>query len=100
MRNERLILQPESHLCRSERVLTQQADDKMILLSLHSGQYYELSNDVACCVWELCDGTTCIDEMMSIVCDMYEAPAEAIRADVMELLQELVDEDLLLVTCS
>lgn len=89
------MLLPESRLRRSNQVLTQQACDAMILLSLHSGQYYELS-DVGHYVWELCDGTKRIDEMISIVCDTYEAPAEAIWADVMELLQELVDEELLL----
>lgn len=91
------MLLPESRLRRSDQVLTQQASDTMILLSLHSGQYYEL-NDVAHCVWELCDGSKRIDEMIAIVCETYEAPAEAIRADLMALLQELVDEALLLHT--
>lgn len=88
------MLLPESCLRRSDQVLTQQASDTMILLSLHSGQYYEL-NEVGHCVWELCDGTKCIDEMIAIVCETYEASIEAIRADVMELLQELIDEELL-----
>lgn len=90
------MLPSESRLCRQDRVLTQQAEDTMILLSLDNGQYYEL-NDVGRCVWELCDGTKSIDEMISMVCDLYEAPAKAIRADVMELLQELVEEQLLAV---
>ena len=89
------MLQPESRLSRSDRVLTQQASDTMILLSLHSGQYYEL-NEVGHCVWELCDGTKCIAELISTVCDMYDAPDEAIRADVLELLHDLVEEELLL----
>lgn len=88
------MIQSESRLCRRDRVLTQQAADTMILLSLDNGQYYEL-NDVGRCVWELCDGTRRIDEMVSMVCDTYDASAEAIRADVMELLQELVEEKLL-----
>ena len=69
----------------------------MILLNLSSGQYYEL-NDVGHCIWALCDGTKPIEEMIAIVCEQYEAPAEAIRADIMELLQELVNERLLLLT--
>ncbi len=89
------MLRPESCLRQADQVLTQQAADTMILLSIHSGQYFEL-NDVGHCVWELCDGTKCIEELIAIICEMYEAPAEAIRADVMELLQELVDEELLL----
>ncbi len=90
------MMQPESRLSRQDRVLTQQAADTMILLSIDNGQYYEL-NDVGRCVWELCDGTKSIDEMILMVLDMYEAPAEAIRADVMELLQDLVEEKLLAV---
>lgn len=88
------MLQLENRLCRSDQVLTQQASETMILLSIHSGQYYEL-NDVGHCVWELCDGTKRIDEMIAIVCDRYEASSEEIRADVMELLHELVEEELL-----
>ncbi len=91
------MLRPENCLRRSEDVLTQQAADAMILLSLHSGQYYEL-NEVGHSVWDLCDGTKRIDEIISIVCDMYAAPDEAIRTDVMELMQELVAEDLLRLT--
>ncbi|ETX06715.1 PqqD family protein [Candidatus Entotheonella palauensis] len=94
MKNETFILQPESRLCRSDRILTQQADDTMILLSIHSGQYYEL-NEVGHCVWELCDGTKRVDEMIAMVCATYEAPAEVIRADVMTLLQDLIEEKLL-----
>ncbi len=91
------MLLPESRLRRSDQVLTQQAHDAMILLSLHSGQYYELS-EIGHCVWEMCDGTKRIDEMIAVVCDTYEAPADTIWADIMELLQELVDEELLLLT--
>lgn len=96
VRNKQHMMQPESRLCQQERVLTQEAADTMILLSLDNGQYYEL-NDVGRSVWELCDGTNSIDEMITMVCDMYEAPAEAIRADVMDLLQELIEEKLLAV---
>ncbi len=91
------MLLPESRLRRSDQVLTQQARDAMILLCLHSGQYYELS-DVGHDVWEMCDGSKRIDEMIAIVCETYEAPAETIGADVMELLEELVDEELLILT--
>ncbi len=99
MKYERIELKPESRLCRSDRVLSQQASDTMILLSLHSGEYYEL-NDVGHCVWELCDGTKRLDEMIAIVCETYEAPDETIRDDVMELLQELVEEELLILAAA
>ena len=94
MGDETRMLQLEDRLYRSDRVLTQQAAGAMILLSLHSGQYYEL-NDVGSCVWELCDGTKRVDEVIGLVCDMYAASADAIQTDVMTLLQELVEEELL-----
>jgi pyrroloquinoline quinone biosynthesis protein D len=76
-----------------EGVIAQQADSTLVLLSLTSGQYYAL-DDVGVRVWELCDGARTVAEVVSILSQEYDAPAETIEADVLELLEDLAREQL------
>ena len=87
------MIGPESCLRQGERILTQQASGTLILLHLDSGEYYTL-NEVGGRVWDLCDGTRQVAEIVATVCDEYEAPAEMIEADIMALVQELADAHL------
>ena len=78
---------------RQADVLTQEVSGTAVLLNPHDGQYYAL-NDVGRRVWELCDGARTIAEIISLVCQEYDAPEEMVRADVMELLEDLQGERL------
>ena len=82
-----------SCLRQGERILTQQAAGTVVLLSLDTGEYYAL-NEVGSRVWELCDGTRRVSEVVALLCQEYAAPAETITADVLELLQDLAHEQL------
>jgi coenzyme PQQ biosynthesis protein PqqD len=83
-----------SRLQRGDFALSQRASDTPILLNIDSGQYYVL-NDVGGRIWELCDGIRSVAEIITILCQEYEAPAETITTDVVELMTELVNENLL-----
>jgi coenzyme PQQ biosynthesis protein PqqD len=87
------MIGPGSCLRRGERVLTQQAADTCVLFHLDTGEYYAL-NEVGRRVWELCDGTRPVAELVAQLCQEYDAPAETIAADVVELVTELADEQL------
>lgn len=78
----------------SERVLVRQVDDTMVLLSLDDGQYYAL-DEIGGRVWELCDGTRSVSNVIQIICAEYDAPPETVKADVLELLQDLAGEKIL-----
>ena len=77
-----------------ELTLAQRASDTPILLNLESGQYYVL-NEVGGRVWELCDGTRSVEEVIAMLSQEYDAPTETLTADVLELLTDLVNENLL-----
>jgi hypothetical protein len=79
---------------RRERVLAEQVDGETVLLDLDSGMYFSL-NDVGARIWELCDGTRTVGEIVASICEDYDAPEEVIRADVQELLGILTAEQLL-----
>lgn len=77
-----------------DKILVQQVNDTMVLLSLDDGQYYAL-DEIGARVWELCDGTRSVSDVIATICQEYDAPAETVRADVLELLGELTDEKIL-----
>jgi hypothetical protein len=77
-----------------DRVLVERVEDETVLLDLDSGLYFAL-NEVGARVWELCDGTRDVDTIVEVVTAEYDAEATAVRADVIELLEQLAAERLL-----
>jgi len=77
-----------------ERILKQEAAGTVVLLDLDGGHYFSL-DDAGSRVWDLCDGRHSVAEIVGIVRGEYEAPAETIERDVIELLNDLADEQLL-----
>ncbi len=88
------MINMDSNPKRREKVLTQEASDALVLLPLDNGEYYAL-NEVGARVWALCDGTHSVAEMVNIIAQEYEAPGDVIKADVLDLLTELSNEQLL-----
>jgi hypothetical protein len=86
-------MDPEHRPKRRERVLTQRVDDTLLLLDPHGGEYFAL-DEVGARVWGLCDGAHSVAQMVSLLAAEYDAPAETIEADVVELLSELAGEKL------
>lgn len=76
---------------RNERVIAKGVSESLVLLNLDNGEYYKL-DEVGGRVWELCDGTQNVEEMVSTISEEYEASAETIRTDILELLRDLVHE--------
>lgn len=89
----KILIGPESRLRRKERVLTQRAADNWILLDMDDGQYYAL-DEVSGRVWDLCDGSQRVADVVAALSQEFDAPAGTIEADVMEFLQEMSDERL------
>jgi hypothetical protein len=78
---------------RRDRVLVQQVDGQTVLLDIQSGQYYSL-NDVGRSVWDLCDGTRTVADIIDAVCTEYEVPEETASEDAGALLESLAGEGL------
>ena len=81
----------ESHPRRNDQILSQETSGSLVLFNLVDGQYFAL-NDVGARVWELCDGSRSVSEMVSIICQEFNAPSEIIEADVLEFLNDLAHE--------
>lgn len=91
----RQVIDLDSRPTRADRILARRNADRFVLLNPTSGQYYTL-DDVGARVWELCDGTRRVADVISTVHGEYDAPLETIGQDVVDLLSELAGENLVL----
>jgi pyrroloquinoline quinone biosynthesis protein D len=87
------MIRLESYPTRREQILTQHAADTLVLLDPESGEYFALG-EVGARIWELCDGTRSVADLVEILCQEYDAPADVIQADLEELLAELIEAKL------
>jgi Coenzyme PQQ synthesis protein D (PqqD) len=86
----------ESRLRRGNGVLAKPLkanEPALVLLNPQSGEYYTL-DEVGSRVWQLLDGTRTVLEIVAVIIEEYEAAAEVIERDVLDLLKDLVDEQL------
>jgi Coenzyme PQQ synthesis protein D (PqqD) len=73
---------------RREGVAAQVASGEAVLLDIESGQYFSL-NPVGGRIWELCDGTRSVAEIVSVMCEEYDVARDVVTADTTEILSEL-----------
>jgi hypothetical protein len=83
---------------RQEQIIVQKGAQEVLLFNMDDGSYYAL-NEVGNRIWELCDGTHGMAEMVCVLAKEYGAPAEMIETDVLELLDDLRSKNLI-VECS
>ena len=88
-------LADDTYLRRKEQVIAQENSGTLVLFNMDDGQYYSM-NEIGSRIWELCDGSRSVGQVVSILCEEYDSPAEIVNRDALELLEELVVADLLM----
>jgi coenzyme PQQ biosynthesis protein PqqD len=83
-----------SGIRRQDGVLAQEARGQTVLLRLEDGGYYAL-DDVGARIWELCDGSRAVGQIVDLLCKEFDAPEAIVRADVLEFIDDLRRERLL-----
>jgi Coenzyme PQQ synthesis protein D (PqqD) len=78
----------QSYPQRKDQVIAQKASSDFLLFDMNDGNYYSL-NEVGGRVWELCDWNHSLAQLVEILAAEYDAPAETLSNDVLELLEEL-----------
>ena len=78
---------------RAERILKQEAEGAVVLLSVDSGGYYSL-DALGGRIWDLCSGDRSVAEIAVLLEHEYDAPLATIEADLVELLTDLAREKL------
>jgi Coenzyme PQQ synthesis protein D (PqqD) len=83
----------QSRLKHQDRVIFQEVGGQQVLLNLTDGLYYALDG-VGARIWELCDGTRTVSDVIELLCQEYEAARKTIQDDTLELLEDLVGANL------
>ena len=84
----------ETRLRQREGLLSQRAADTRVLLDPKDGRYYAL-DEVSGRIWDLCDGTRTVAQVVALMIREYDAPAEKVEADVLEFLDDLANDGLI-----
>jgi coenzyme PQQ synthesis protein D (PqqD) len=79
---------------RQEKIIVQKGVQEVLLFNMDDGSYYAL-NEVGNRIWELCDGTHGMAEMVCMLTKEYGTPAEIIETDILELLDDLRSKNLI-----
>jgi hypothetical protein len=83
---------------RQEQIIVQKGSTDVLLFNMDDGSYYAL-NEVGNRIWELCDGTLGVAQLVSVLAKEYDAPAGIIEMDIREVLDDLRSKNLI-VECS
>lgn len=51
-------------------------------------------NDTGALIWELCDGSNSVADIIAILTDHYPEAREQIELDVQDIIQQLLDHDM------
>jgi Coenzyme PQQ synthesis protein D (PqqD) len=79
---------------RRDRVLATRVEDQLALFDVDVGSYYGLDK-VGGRVWELCDGSRELSDLVAVIGDEYDAPLDVVASDLKELLADLASENLI-----
>jgi hypothetical protein len=79
---------------RRDRVLATRVEDQLALFDVDVGRYYGL-DQVGGRVWELCDGSRELSDLVAVIGDEYDAPLDVVASDLKELLADLASENLI-----
>ena len=79
---------------RQQQIIAQKGSDEVLLFNMDDGSYYAL-NEVGNRIWELCDGRHGTEEMVGVLAKEYNAPAEMIETDILEVLEDLRSKNLI-----
>jgi formylglycine-generating enzyme required for sulfatase activity len=82
------MINHESRPKRMQQVIAQKASNDFLLFNMDDGNYYSL-NDIGGRIWELCDGNRSVSQLVVAVAAEYDAPAEVLEKDIVELLEGL-----------
>jgi hypothetical protein len=84
---------PDSRPRRRDDVLARSAGETVLLLTPDTGEYYTL-NEVGGRIWALADGSRSVADIARELSREYDASAQEIQADALEVLTELAEERL------
>jgi len=81
---------------RSEATAFRIIDGEAVILNLDNGVYYSL-DEVGAKVWDLCDGSNSIKDIIMVICEEFEVKGQTAGEDILEFMEELLKESLVVI---
>jgi coenzyme PQQ biosynthesis protein PqqD len=82
------MMNREARPKRISQVIAQKASNDLLLFNMEDGNYYSL-NEIGGRIWELCDGSNSVSQVVTALAAEYGASQEVLERDVAELLESL-----------
>ena len=76
-----------------DRVLTQEFDEEIVLLNIQSEQYFSL-DEVGSLIWMTLSATGSVEMTFQQLQTLYSVEASRLRADLVELVEQLAKNGL------
>jgi hypothetical protein len=82
---------------RKSKIISGRLQDELVMMDLDKGKYFAL-NPITTRIWDLLEKPLALDELCRLLMDEYEVEEEQCRADVAEVLAEMVKLGIVLET--
>jgi hypothetical protein len=79
------------------QVLRELIDDEVVIINMQSGSYYSLT-DTGAVIWEMLEQSCGRSDMLNRLVAQYDADTDTIAQSLEQLLEQLQNENLILVT--
>ena len=87
------MLSAETQIVASADQVSCEMDDDVMILNLKDGEYYELGQ-VGAHIWDAIQKPCSLEQLEQSLLDRYEVDLETARADLSELIGNLLDKGL------
>jgi hypothetical protein len=84
----------DEYVMRCDELAWRMYDGEAVLMSEDGSQIHMLNN-VASFIWELADGETTVDDIVTNICERFDVEEDEAQTDTVEFVQELADKDLI-----
>jgi hypothetical protein len=74
-----------------------QSGDETVLVDREHDRVHVL-NETALALWELCDGETTVEEMITAAMGLFDADRDQLQHDVLDALQAMCDQELIAIS--
>jgi pyrroloquinoline quinone biosynthesis protein D len=79
---------------RQEGLWLRESGDETVLLDRSTSQMHVL-NETALALWQLCDGETTVEEMLTAAGNLFDADADELEHDVLDALTAMRDRGII-----
>jgi len=87
-------LDVNSKVCHDEAVIFTDLDDKIVMMNVENGAYYDF-DDIASCIWRKLEKPISVVELCAALGEEFDVDEDSCLADSLEFLDELAARNLI-----